>query len=169
MHRLGRRDRAAAPQRQRTITLPRRRCRARHQTIAGSRKRRAAIGVDRRAAELEFWQPLRRAGQRIYLEMSTRRAAPSLCVLLSNLGVIPRVKLSGARRVEALLEQAGRAPHLDERGTIRAGIDTGTGLLRKISKEPELARQFLEKARARAELQGATRVVTKIDAALAEL
>jgi hypothetical protein len=43
------------------------------------------------------------------------------------------------------------------------------GLLRKLQKKPDLARQFLEKARAPAEVHGATLLVTKIDAALAEM
>jgi tetratricopeptide (TPR) repeat protein len=105
----------------------------------------------------------------IYLEMLTSRATPALSVILRNISVILRIKLSGKRRIKVLLEQAGRAPHLDERGTIRARVDANMGLLHKINKEPQLARQFLEKARATAELQGATHLVAQIDAVLAEL
>jgi hypothetical protein len=43
------------------------------------------------------------------------------------------------------------------------------GLLYKVKKRPALARQFLEKARAPAELQGNAFMVNKIDAALASL
>ncbi len=43
------------------------------------------------------------------------------------------------------------------------------GLLYKHKKRSNLARQFLERARGPAELQGATFMVSKIDAALAEL
>ena len=78
-------------------------------------------------------------------------------------------QISGVRRTEVLLEQATRAPHLDERGATRARINMDFGLLRKLQKKPDLARQFLEKARAPAKLHGATLFVTKIDAALAEM
>jgi hypothetical protein len=105
----------------------------------------------------------------IYLEMLTSRARPPLSVILRNLGMVLRVKFSGLRRIEALLEQAGRSPHLHECGAIRASINMKIGLLHKLKKEPDLARQFLEKARAPAEHHGATVLVTKIDAALAEL
>jgi hypothetical protein len=79
------------------------------------------------------------------------------------------VKFFGARRIETLLEKASRHPQLDERGTIRARINMDFGLLYKLKKQPALARQFLEKARGPAELQGAKFMVSKIDAALAEL
>ena len=105
----------------------------------------------------------------IYMEMLTSRARPPLSVILRNLGMVFRVKFFGVRRIEALLEQAGRAPHLHECGTIRARINMNIGLLRKLQKKPDLARQFLEKARAPAEHHGATLMVAKIDAALAEL
>jgi hypothetical protein len=67
------------------------------------------------------------------------------------------------------LEQASRAPHLHEQGATRARINMIIGLLHKFKNEPELARQFLEKARPPAQHHGATELVTKIDAALAEL
>jgi hypothetical protein len=101
--------------------------------------------------------------------MLTSRAKPPLSVILRNIGWVLRIKFSGVRRTEALLEQAGRAPHLDEHGTGRARINMYIGLLHKLKKEPDLARQFLEKARAPAEHHGATLLVAKIDAALAEL
>ena len=50
----------------------------------------------------------------IYLEMLTSRARPPLSVVLRNLGMVLRVKFFGVRRIEALLEQAGRSPHQDE-------------------------------------------------------
>ena len=105
----------------------------------------------------------------IYLEMLTSRARPPISAIVKNLGMIFRVKFSGVRRTEALLEQASRAPHLHECGSTRARINMDFGLLRKLQKKPDLARQFLEKARAPAEAHGATLLVTKIDAALAEL
>jgi len=105
----------------------------------------------------------------IYLEMLTSRARPPLSVILRNLGTILRIKLFGMRRIKVLLEQAARAPHLDERGVTRARINMNIGLLHKLKKEPNLARQYLQKARAPAEHHGAALLVAKIDAALAEL
>ena len=101
----------------------------------------------------------------IYLEMLTSRARPPISAIVRNLGMIFRVKFFGVRRTEALLEQASRAPHLHECGSTRARINMDFGLLRKLQKKPDLARQFLEKARAPAEDHGATLLVTKIDAA----
>jgi class 3 adenylate cyclase len=105
----------------------------------------------------------------IYLQMLASRVRPSLSVILRNLGTILRIKFLGMRRIEVLLEQAARAPHLDERGVTHARINMNIGLLHKLKKEPKLARHFLEKARAPAEYHGATLLVAKIDAALAEL
>ena len=48
------------------------------------------------------------------LEMLTSRAKPPLSVILRNFGMVLRVKFFGVRRIEALLEQTGRAPHLHE-------------------------------------------------------
>jgi hypothetical protein len=73
------------------------------------------------------------------------------------------------RRIEVLLNQAARNPHLDERGFTRARINMNMGLLHMLKKEPDLARQYLEKARAPAEQNGASFFLSKIDAALSEL
>jgi class 3 adenylate cyclase len=105
----------------------------------------------------------------IYLEMLTGRARPPLSVMLRNAAMILRVKFIGIRRIEVLLAQAARNSHLDERGVIRARINMNMGLLHKLKREPNLARQYLEKARAPAEHHGATFFLSKIDAALSEL
>jgi hypothetical protein len=105
----------------------------------------------------------------IYLEMLTSRARPPLSVILKNAAMILRVKLMGMRRIEVLLDQAARNPHLDERGVTRARINMNMGLLHKLKKEPDRARHYLEKARAPAEHHGATFLLSKIDAALSEL
>lgn len=105
----------------------------------------------------------------ICLQMLASRVRPPLSVILMNIGTIFRVRLFGARRVEALLAEARRAAHLDDRGIVRARIDMYMGLLRIIQREPIRARQFLETARTLAERQGAARCIAEIDAALAEL
>jgi hypothetical protein len=70
----------------------------------------------------------------IYLEMLTSRAGPPLSVILKNVVMILRVKFLGKRRIEVLLEQAARNPHLDERGVISARINMNIGLLHKLKK-----------------------------------
>lgn len=105
----------------------------------------------------------------ICLQMLASRVRPPLSVILMNIGTIFRVRLFGARRVEALLAEARRAAHLDDRGIVRARIDMYMGLLRIIQREPIRARQFLETARTLAERQGAARCIAEIDTALAEL
>jgi tetratricopeptide (TPR) repeat protein len=105
----------------------------------------------------------------IYIEILASQQQVALGVLLKNFGVILRGKLFGARLARALLEEAGQEPRLHDQGTLRARINTDLGLLHKITKQRGLARQYLEKARGPAELQGAVLMVGKIDAALAEL
>jgi hypothetical protein len=105
----------------------------------------------------------------IYIEILASQQQVALRVLLRNFGAILRGKLFGARLARALLEEAGQEPHLHDQGTMRARIDMNLGLLHKITKRRGLARQYLEKARGPAELQGAVLMVGKIDAALAEL
>jgi hypothetical protein len=105
----------------------------------------------------------------IYAEILASRQKVALGVLLKNFRAILRVKLFGARLARALLEEAGRHPQLHDQGSFRARVDMNLGLLHKITKERGLARQYLERARGPAELQGADLMVGKIDAALAEL
>ena len=105
----------------------------------------------------------------IYLEILASRQKVALGILLKNFGAILRAKLFGARLARALLEEAGQHPQLHDQGALRARIDMDLGLLHKITKQRGLARQYLEKARGPAELQGAGLMVGKIDAALAEL
>jgi len=105
----------------------------------------------------------------IYIEILASRQKVALGVLLKNFRAILRGKLFGARLARALLKEADQDPQLHDHGTTRARIDMDIGLLHKITKKRGLARQYLEKARGPAELQGAVLMVGKIDAALAEL
>jgi tetratricopeptide (TPR) repeat protein len=105
----------------------------------------------------------------IFLEMLGSQTVPPLSVIFRNLAAIINIKLFGRRRVAVLLEEAGRHPQLHEQGTIRARINMDLGLLYKVEKKPALAREYLEKARGPAELQGAASMVSKIEAALAGL
>jgi class 3 adenylate cyclase/tetratricopeptide (TPR) repeat protein len=114
-----------------------------------------------------FWNRIILA--EVYLELLTSTQRPPLLFLLRNLGSIVRARLYGKRRALRLLEQASRFKQLHERGVIRARINTDLGLLYKLKGQPAVARQFLEKGRVPAEQQGATFVLNKIQAILADL
>jgi hypothetical protein len=102
----------------------------------------------------------------IYIEILASRQQVALSVVLKNFGTILRAKLFGARLARELLEDASQEPQLHELGTLRARINMDLGLLHKIAKGRDLARQYFEKARGPAELQNAAMMVGKIDAAL---
>lgn len=101
---------------------------------------------------------------KIYLEMLTGGERPPLGVVLRNLGVILWVKLFGARRVEKLLE--GGEELFDEGSTFRAHYLLSRGLLCKIRRQHNRAKEHLEKARVIAQSQHSTGTVKRIDAAL---
>jgi class 3 adenylate cyclase len=105
----------------------------------------------------------------IYLEILTARERPPMRIIVKNLWTFLASMLFGARRAEELLEKAAAHEQLHERGALRARINMDLGLLYKLKRQPGRARTFLEMARVPAELQGATSLVGKIDAALAEL
>ena len=105
----------------------------------------------------------------IYLEILTARERPAMRIIVKNLWTFLASMLFGARRAEELLEKAAAHEQLHERGALRARINMDLGLLYKLKRQPGRARTFLEIARVPAELQGATSLVGKIDAALAEL
>jgi hypothetical protein len=105
----------------------------------------------------------------IYLEiLGGRRRAP-LRTVLANLSAIVSARIFGARRARVLLETASLHDQLHERGAFRARINLDLGLLYKLKHRPGLARQFLEKARAPAMLQGSAFLIKRIEDALAEL
>jgi tetratricopeptide (TPR) repeat protein len=70
----------------------------------------SAIGAYDARGEILYATFTKIALAQIYLEMLTSRAKPPLSVILRNIGWVLRIKFSGVRRTEALLEQAGRAP-----------------------------------------------------------
>ena len=114
-----------------------------------------------------FWNRIFLA--EVYIEMLTSRQRPPLRIVLRNLGAIIRVKLFGKNRARALLERAGGFQLLHERGAIRARINMDLGLIYKMKGRRALARELLEKCCGPAREQGATFIVNKAGAALAEL
>jgi len=105
----------------------------------------------------------------VYLELLASTQRPPLLFLLRNVSSIVRARLYGKRRALRLLEQASHFQQLHERGAIRARINADLGLLYKLKGQPDVARQFLEKGRLPAQQQGATFVLNKIQAILADL
>jgi class 3 adenylate cyclase/tetratricopeptide (TPR) repeat protein len=114
-----------------------------------------------------FWNRIILA--EIYLELVTSRQRPPLRFVVKNFGAIIGATIFGKGGARALLERASRFEQLHERGAIRARINMDLGPIYKIEGKRELVRQFLEKGRGPAEQQGASFIVNKIDAALAEL
>ena len=114
-----------------------------------------------------FWNRIFLA--EIYIELLSSRQRPPLRIVLKNLGAIVGAKLFGLGRARRLLDRASRFQQLHERGVIRARINMNLGLIYKMKGRRALARELLEKSRGPAHEQGATFIVNKIDAALAEL
>ena len=90
-------------------------------------------------------------------------------IIVRNFWALMGAMMFGANRAEELLKKAAAHKQLHEQGALQARIKMDLGLLFKHKKQPGRARDFLEKARSPAELQGATSLLSKIDAALAEL
>ncbi len=105
----------------------------------------------------------------IYLEILTARQRPPMRIIVRNFRALVGAMIFGARRAEELLTKAAAHKQLHEQGTLQARIKMDLGLLFKHKKQPRRARDFLEKARLPAEIQGATFLLSKIDTALAEL
>src|SRR5262249_17974666 len=105
----------------------------------------------------------------IYLEILTARKRPPMRIIVRNFRALVGAMMFGARRADELLKKAGQKRQGTEQGALQARTKMDLGLLLKQKKQPRRARDFLEKARLPAELQGATSLLSKIDAALAEL
>ena len=105
----------------------------------------------------------------IYIQMLSSSERPPLAIVVKNIGVIVGATVFGASRAESLLQQAASNSQFSDQGVLRARINMDLGFLHKLKKQSARARQFFQKARTPAELQGFTSMVRKIDAELAEL
>ena len=105
----------------------------------------------------------------IYLEFLAPRQKPPIMVLLKNLPFLIRTGLTGRRRTLELLMRARDNPLFAGATYYRARIDADLGLLHKLAKQRDKARWHLMQARPVAESLGATGLLSKIDAALADL
>jgi class 3 adenylate cyclase/tetratricopeptide (TPR) repeat protein len=114
-----------------------------------------------------FWNRIFLA--EIIIELLKSEQTPPLIVIIKNITTIVSAKLFGREQARNLLEEALKFNQLHETGVIRARINMDIGILYKLNGQHNLARQFLMKGRLPAEQQGASFVVNKIDAELAEL
>jgi hypothetical protein len=105
----------------------------------------------------------------LYLEFLAPKQKPSPSVMLKNLPFLIRTVLTGRRKALALLMQARDNPLFDGTTYFRARIDADLGILHKLSKRRAEARSYLTQARPIAESLGATGLLSKIDASLADL
>ena len=105
----------------------------------------------------------------IYIEVLSRKQKPPISVLIRNFRTIAGIMLFGARRARTLLEQAAAVKQLSEHGFHMARINFDLGVLSAMKKKREEARGYFEKARVVAKVQGADKLIRKIDGALAEV
>ncbi len=106
----------------------------------------------------------------VYIQiLSGGKREGSLKLLRNNWRFLIGARLFGARRAQALLEQAASHKQFSEDGGAIARINYNLGLLSAIRRNRPRARDYLERARKAAHGQGESAMVGKIDAALADV
>nr|WP_302479300.1 AAA family ATPase [Ruegeria arenilitoris] len=105
----------------------------------------------------------------MYLAILTGEGGGSISVLIKNFRSIIWVMLFGRKRLIAMIEQVRSNPQFDKKGHYIARCDMIMGLLYKAKKKKSQAKDYLTKARVVVESAGRSPMLTRIDAALAEL
>ena len=105
----------------------------------------------------------------VYLEMISGKEKPPLLVLLKNLPVLLKVKVTAFARVRSLMTRVLQNPNFDPAGYHVGRAQMILGLLHKAKNKRSLAIQHLTEAKRIASQFGPTPMRAKIDAALAEL
>ncbi len=105
----------------------------------------------------------------MYLSILTGEGGGSIKVLFRNFWSIVWILLFGEKRLIAMIEMVRRNPQFDEKGHYIARCDMMMGLLYKAKKKKTQAKDYLTKARVVVESAGRSPMLTRIDAALAEL
>jgi hypothetical protein len=105
----------------------------------------------------------------IYLEIISGKEKPPLKVLLRNFLTLATVMFTAEKRIRALVARVRQNPRFDPDGHFIGRCEMILGLLYKAKKNPALARPHLTEARRIIGQTGATPMLAKIDAALAEL
>jgi len=104
-----------------------------------------------------------------YIELLAPKQMPPFRVLLKNMPFLIVSAFSGRNKAIKLLVEARQNVMFRGNSHFLARIDADLGLLYKMGKQKERAREHLQKARPIAEHLKAKALLTKIDAALAEL
>ena len=104
-----------------------------------------------------------------YLEFLAPKQKPLPMIMLKNLPFLIRTMLTGRRRALELLMRARDNPLFVGETYYRARIDADLGILHKLAKRRAEAHSYLTQARPVAKSLGATGLLSKIDAALADL
>jgi hypothetical protein len=105
----------------------------------------------------------------IYLEILSGGGKARPGVVLRNIRSVSGVLMFGAKRIEALIERVRANPHFDPDGFHIARAEMILGLLHKHKKRKALALRHLTDARRIMERSGDSPVLTRVNAALAEI
>jgi class 3 adenylate cyclase len=105
----------------------------------------------------------------IYLGILSGEGGASAGVIVRNLRSLVSVMVSGPKRIEELVAKVRQNKVFDRNGHYYARTELILGTLHKIKKRRELALRHLSEARRIVEPAGPSPMLTRIDAALAEL
>lgn len=105
----------------------------------------------------------------VYIELLASRQRPSLLIVLKNLPFLIITAVTGRKKAMRLLTEARKNPMFTGASHFLARIDADLGILLKIGKQYDAAREHLERARSIAAQLKAEALLAKIDTALAEL
>jgi len=105
----------------------------------------------------------------IYLEIIGGKEKPPILTLLKNMPVLIELMITASSRVRAMVTQVLKNPQFDPEGYHIGHAQMILGLLFKIKKNRALALQHLTEAKRILSPFGRTPMLTRLDAALAEL
>lgn len=105
----------------------------------------------------------------IYIGLLTAKQMPPLRIMMRNLPFLVITAMTGRKKAIRLLAQAKECPTFTDASYFSARIDADLGILLKIGKQYDAAREHLERARPIATQLKAEALLAKIDTALAEL
>jgi len=104
-----------------------------------------------------------------YLEIIAGNEKPPFSVLVKNLPILLKIVITASSRITALMTQVLKNPHYDGNGFQIGKSEMILGLLHKAKKKRALAVQHLTEAKRIISQFGQSPLLTRIDAALAEL
>jgi class 3 adenylate cyclase/tetratricopeptide (TPR) repeat protein len=105
----------------------------------------------------------------VYLQILEGNEKPPFTTLLGNLPILLKVMGSGSSRIHTLMTHVLANPRFHPAGHIAGRAQMILGLLYKVKKKPAPAMQHLAEARRILSQFGQTPMLTRVDAALAEL